>query len=222
MSHRSGTPDRAASIRSYRRIAAVYDAATRPIEAKRRRAIGLLALRPGDAVLDVACGTGAAFAGLSAAVGASGRVIGIEHSPEMCALARQRVAELGLRNVVLVEAAAEEVAIPGPVDAVFFAYAHDVLQSRAALDNVFAAARPGARVVSVGAKLFPRRLAWLDPWVRWRTRDFLSTPAALGCPWRLLAEYVPDFSVVEVTYLGSGYAGFGRFARATIAAPPCT
>jgi SAM-dependent methyltransferase len=211
MAPRRGSPDRAASISGYRRLASAYDAATRRIEAKRRRAIGLLAPRPGETVLDVACGTGAAFAQLSRAVGDSGRVIGVEHSAEMCSLARRRVAELGLGNVILVEAAAEEARIPGPVDAVLFAYAHDVLQSRAALDNVFAAARPGARVASAGAKLYPRWLAWLNPWLLWRTRHYLSAPGALECPWRLLAEHVPDFAVREATLVGSGYIGSGIY-----------
>lgn len=68
-------------------------------------------------------------------------------------------------------ALAEEARIPGPLDAVLFSYAHDVLQSPAALRNVLASARPGARVASVGAKLYPRPLSFLNFWVRWRVHD---------------------------------------------------
>jgi len=140
-----GGPDRAAALAHYRKTAHRYDASAWRIESKRTRAIGLLALNAGDTVLDVACGTGAALPLLSAR---AGRVIGVEQSPEMMALARKRVAALGLANVELVEAPIEEARIPGPVDALLFSYAHDVLRSPAALARVFDAARPGARVVS--------------------------------------------------------------------------
>ena len=204
-------PDRSLALESYRRIAAAYDAATRRIEGKRRRAIALLDLRQGETVLDAACGTGAAFEVLSKAVGPTGRVIGVEQSPEMAKLARRRVAALGLGNVVLIEGPLEEADIPGPVDAVLFCYAHDVLRSPAALRNVFASVRAGARAVSAGAKLFPRWLAFLDPWVRWRARHYMSTPEGLDQPWNLLTEYVPDFAVREVTVIGSGYIGCGTY-----------
>ena len=219
-------PDRGRALERYRRLARRYDAATRGIDRKRRRAIDLLRLEPGETVLDAACGTGSALAPLARAVGPGGRVIGVEQSPEMIAIARQRCAALGLDNVILLEAPVENARIAGPSDAVLFSFAHDVLQSRAALANVFAAARPGARVVSVGAKLYPRWLSFLDFWVRWRVRDYVSTLEGLERPWRLLAEFVPDFTVAEVSYLGSGYIGGGSYPgiaakRASIAAPLC-
>lgn len=202
-------PDRGRALERYRRLARRYDAATRGIDRKRRRAIDLLRLQPGETVLDAACGTGLALEQLARAVGPGGRVIGVEQSPEMIAIARRRCAALGLDNVILLEAPMENARIAGPSDAVLFSFAHDVLQSRAALANVFAAVRPGARVVSVGAKLYPRWLSFLNFWVRWRVRDYVSTREGLERPWRLLAEFVPDFTIAEVTYFGSGYIGSG-------------
>jgi len=209
----TGPPDRARALRSYRRLAPGYDEATRLIARKRRRAIELLRLAPGDTVLDAACGTGAALEALSRAVGFEGRVIGVELSPQMIAQARERVGRLGLRNVELIKAPMEEAAIPGPVDAVLFSYAHDVLRSRAALSNIFAVARPGAGVAAVGAKLYPPALSLLNFWVRWRIRRYVTTLEGLEAPWSLLAGYVPDFAVAEVTLLGSGYVGGGTFPR---------
>lgn len=220
-----GRTDRVRALESYRRLAPRYDAATRAIGRKRQRAIELLKLVPGAAVLDVACGTGIALPELARAVGTGGRVVGVEQCPEMISAARRRVAALGLANVTLVQAPAEEASIPGPVDAVLFSFAHDVLQSRAALSNVFAAALPGARVASVGAKLYPRWLSILDFWVRWRIRDYVSTLDGLERPWGLLSEYVPDFVVADVTYLGSGYVGVGSYPahgkRSASDALPC-
>lgn len=206
-----GSPDREYALERYRSLARGYDDATRRIERKRLLAIELLRLGPGDSVLDAACGTGSALAALSRAVGREGRVVGVEQSAEMIAIARERCAALDLRNVSLVESPMEQAHIPGPLDAVLFSYAHDVLHSPAALRNVFAAARPGARVASVGAKLYPSALSFLNFWVRWRVRNYVSTLEGLERPWRLLEAYVPDFTLAEVTYLGSGYVGRGSY-----------
>lgn len=211
MARTQGSPDREYALEHYRSLARGYDDATRGIARKRRSAIELLRLQPGDTVLDAACGTGSALPALSRAVGREGCVVGVEQSAEMMTIARERCAALELRNVSLVESPVEEARIPGSVDALLFSYAHDVLQSPAALRNVFAAARPGARVASVGAKLYPPALSFLNFWVRWRMRNYVSTLEGLERPWRLLEAYVPDFALAEVTYLGSGYVGSGNY-----------
>ena len=226
MRQRSGSPDRNYALDRYRDLAHRYDIATAGIDRKRRRAIELLQLQPGQTVLDAACGTGLALEALARLVGPRGRVIGVEQSPEMIAIAHQRCAALGLQNVILLEAPVEDARIPGPLDALLFSFAHDVLQSPAALANAFAATHPGARVASAGAKLYPRWLFFLDFWVRWRVRNYVSTLEGLERPWRLLEKYVPDFTVAETTYFGSAYLGSGNYpgaipARASIAAPQC-
>jgi SAM-dependent methyltransferase len=50
---------------------------------------------PGERVLDVACGTGIVTRRLPAAVGAEGRVVGLDISPEMLAVAKSRPAPDG-------------------------------------------------------------------------------------------------------------------------------
>jgi ubiquinone/menaquinone biosynthesis C-methylase UbiE len=59
-------------------VAESYDALTAAGDAYRRRAVEALALRPGEAVLDVGCGTGLNLPALCARVGPRGRVIGID------------------------------------------------------------------------------------------------------------------------------------------------
>ena len=55
------------------------------------RAVSDLAPRQGSAVLDAGCGTGRALPALLAAVGPSGRVVGLDLTPEMLDVARQQL-----------------------------------------------------------------------------------------------------------------------------------
>ncbi len=65
------------------------------------------AVAPGERVLEVGCGTGAATLPLAEAVGDSGRVVGIDLSEPMLAVARRHVAESGRRNISLLHADAQ-------------------------------------------------------------------------------------------------------------------
>jgi ubiquinone/menaquinone biosynthesis C-methylase UbiE len=182
----------------------------------RERTIAALELRSGDAVLDVACGTGLSFPMLAAAVGSTGRVAGIELSPDMARLAKDRIARRGWRNVRLIEAAAEHASLGGPFDAVLFNFTHDVLQSPAALAHIFAATKPGARVAVSGSKLFPWWLAPANALVRRINAPYVTTFAGLDRPWRLLANYVPDLRVRAALW-GAGYLAYGRYISAALA-----
>ena len=72
--------------------------------AGRTRGIAALAPGVGQQVLDVGCGTGLNFSGLQERVGPSGRIVGIDRSPEMLERARRRAAARGWTNVILVQA----------------------------------------------------------------------------------------------------------------------
>jgi len=54
----------------------------------------------------------------------------------------------------------------GAFDAVLFNFTHDVLQSDAALANIFAACIPGARIAIACSKLLPWYLAPCNAFVR--------------------------------------------------------
>ncbi len=194
----------------YRNLAAGYDRSARRTMALRRRTIESLRLQPGDTVVDAGCGTGLGFGLLLAAVGASGRVIGIEASPEMMALARQRVEAAGWRNVLLVESPAESARWPLSADALLFNYVHDILRSAEALDALLSQVRPGARVAAAGIKHPPR---WLDPlrlYRRYKSRACYSRYEGLDRPWDLLQRRVPGLRV-EPTLFGTGYIAWGTF-----------
>ena len=64
----------------------------------RRLAVRAAAVRPGDAVLDVCCGTGDLAVELRRAVGPSGRVVGLDFSPQMLAVAGRKSAAVEWRE----------------------------------------------------------------------------------------------------------------------------
>lgn len=81
---------------------AATDAALGPFGDEARRRLGLA---EGERVLDLGCGAGMSLVALAQDVGGTGRVTGIDVSPDLVSLARNRTAELP--NVQIVEADAE-------------------------------------------------------------------------------------------------------------------
>lgn len=199
---------RATALEQYHRRAAHYDAELALFEPLRIEAVSLLGLQAGQRVLDVGCGTGLSFELLERQVGPRGAVVGIEQSPDMLQLARERVAAHGWRNVTLLAAPAEEAHVHGEMDAAMFHFTHDVLREPRALDNVLRHLRPGARVVSVG-------LQWAPGWA-WPANCFVALAAlysissfdGLARPWDLLARRLQGFEL-HTTLLGGIYVGSG-------------
>lgn len=207
-------PNRRLAVQRYESYAKTYDReqARNPVVGRnRKQVIELLRLQRGDTVLDVGCGTGLNFPLLQDAVGAEGRIIGIDLSPDMLAQARERAAAQGWQNVTLTESAIEDAAIPAEFDAVLFCLTHDVLQSPEALENVFRQAKPGARVASLGFKWAPW---WALPWnyMIWNlTRRSVTTRENFGRPWRNLERYARDMQT-ETAFLGALYLAWGTAA----------
>src|ERR1700690_3745087 len=87
----------AAAIRdAYRRWSSFYDVVFGGVSsAGRKRAADLVNRLPGRTVLEVGVGTGLALPRYTP----DKRIVGIDLSADMLALARRRVADLGLRNV---------------------------------------------------------------------------------------------------------------------------
>jgi demethylmenaquinone methyltransferase/2-methoxy-6-polyprenyl-1,4-benzoquinol methylase len=200
---------RAQSVAKYRRRAAGYDATCGPTWPIRERTVAVLGLQPGERVLDVGCGTGLSLPLLRERVGGAGAVYGFDQSPEMLAQARARVAAAGRGNVQLYEVPAQALALPAPVDALFFHYTHDILRSPSAVRALLACARPGARVAIAGIKYFPWWLAPLNPWVYFKNRGYNGAPGELRAPWDRIAPQLRDWRIEPVQF-GMGYIGTGR------------
>src|ERR1700728_2574877 len=84
----------------------LYPAPGYPQRAQRLRAVQALGLRPGDTVVDIACGTGLNFPLLEKVVGPGGRIVGVDLTDAMLARAQDRIAANGWGNVSLVPAGA--------------------------------------------------------------------------------------------------------------------
>jgi ubiquinone/menaquinone biosynthesis C-methylase UbiE len=201
-------PDRTAALAQYRRRAGVYDLELALFEPIRQRALQRLDLRRGQTVLDVGCGTGLSFAGLWAGVGAGGRIVGIEQSPDMLAKARERVAQHRWKNVRLVQSAIAEAPLRGRADAAFFHLTHDILRDPEALAHVVRHLKPGARVVASGLK-------WSQGWafpvnfvVLAAARHSVTTLEGLEAPWSHLAALIGDLRI-ESAYAGGVFVASG-------------
>lgn len=177
-------------------------------EGVRKRAVAALQLKTGQTVIDVGCGTGASFARLGAAVGRDGRVVGVDQSAGMLAVAAKRIADAGWTNIELIEAPAQEAEIPDADAAIFF-FTHDLMRTPAALDKATTAVRHGGRVVTAGAK---RPSLWLAPIAlaaQLIMRRYVTTDEGLARPWDLLADRLEDVTS-ESLLLGAIYLVAGR------------
>lgn len=212
MTQGSDAPDGAKAIDQYRHHADGYDASAQRTMALRLRTIDKLALRTGDRVLDVASGTGLSFPILRDAVGAEGKVIGIDISPEMSVLARKRVSEAGWDNVAVLESSIDSAEIPGPLDAILFNFTHDVMRSPAALQRIFGAARPGARIAIAGMKYMPWWLAPFNVVVRAKARPYMTTFEGLEKPWDIALPHLSEFEWTSELF-GIAYLGWGRLKQ---------
>ncbi|MFJ2543805.1 class I SAM-dependent methyltransferase [Microbacterium sp. NPDC087589] len=204
----------AALMRRYGVGARWYDVLSgeRPVyRAGRQAGISLLSLSPGDAVVDLGCGTGLNFALLLEATAPSGIVIGVDRSPEMLAVAQRRIDREGWGDRVrLIRADAAELrpeavarvvtelrgGDDGRADALLATYSLSVITEReGAWRRARACLRPGARACIVDMQ---------PPHGVWRA---FSPLARLACatggadisarPWRMLERDAVDPSSVR-------------------------
>src|SRR5437763_9253134 len=83
-----------------------------PVAPVRDWLLARLAAKPGETMLDIACGGGELSEALSPQVGDSGRVIATDFAAQMIAAARRRGEQLGLSNVEYREMDAEQMDLP--------------------------------------------------------------------------------------------------------------
>jgi trans-aconitate methyltransferase len=204
----SSTPARVRPL-TYSQHAQDYDRLTRAFTGVRRAIVGALPLSPGEVVLDVGCGTGLCFPMLLDKVGRHGHIVGIDASPQMLAVARDRVAQQGWRNITLVRTPIDQASIPVTADAALLCAVHDVLRSPQALRRVVESLRPAAWVAAGGGK-------WAQPWmvpfnaqVKMLHAPFVDSFEGFDRPWSHLEQLLNDVHVDEMAW-GTGFVATGQ------------
>lgn len=201
----------------YRRRAAWYDISANLYYligfrelAYRRRAVARLGLRRGDTVVEIGCGTGLNFGLIEERIGAEGRLVGVDLSPEMLAGAAARVQRNRWHNVELVQAAAAHYVFPERVDGILSTFA---LTLEPAYDRVIAngakALAPGRRWVVADLRIPRTWLRRLAPLLIVLVRPFaVSLKVAERQPWASIARRLSD-TTYEEAYLGIVYFASG-------------
>ncbi len=205
--HRPARP--VTRLPAYSEQARSYEQRTVAFQSYRRTVVEALPVRPGQVVLDVGSGTGLCSGLLQEKVGPQGGVVGIEESPEMVAVARERIANEGWRNVSVVEAPVEDAQLAVTADAALFCAVHDILQSPGALRNVLARLRPGAWVAAGGGKWAARWMVGVNLQARMLHAPYVRSFDGFDRPWRHLERLIEDVQIRELA-LGSGYIMTGH------------
>ncbi|HEV7184012.1 MAG: class I SAM-dependent methyltransferase [Actinomycetales bacterium] len=212
-------------IEIYRKKAKHYDVTSRlypapgyPQRVQRLRAVQALGLRPGDTVVDVACGTGLNFSLIQEAIGRGGRIVGVDLTDAMLARAGERVEANGWSNVSLVQADAADFGFPAEVDAILSTYAMTQVSE---CGQVIA---HGAAALSGGGRWVVLDLKIPDSTPRWLSRlgvAAVPTSASLDewvarRPWETIRAAMQDLADPSWTELCFGTAflaaGSGRMS----------
>lgn len=212
-------------IETYRRKAKHYDIISRlypapgyPQRAQRLRAVEALGLRPGDSVVEIACGTGLNFQLLEEVIGPDGRIVGVDLTDAMLAQAGVRIQRNGWSNISLVQADAADFDFPAGVDAILSTYAlSQVPECAEVIARGAAALSGGGRWVVLDLKLpanippwlarlgtaVVRPFAYIDDWIMRR-------------PWEVIRaamqEELADVSWTELCF-GTAFLAAGPPAR---------
>jgi demethylmenaquinone methyltransferase/2-methoxy-6-polyprenyl-1,4-benzoquinol methylase len=188
-------------IETYRKKAKHYDVTSRfypvpgyPQRAQRLRAVQALGLRPGDSVVDIACGTGLNFSLIEQAIGPQGRIIGVDLTDAMLAQARHRIETNGWSNISLVQADAAEFDFPTEVDAILSTYAlSQVPECGDVIANGAAALCRGGRWVVLDLEVPDNAPQWLAQLGSALVRPFASIDEwIVRRPWEAIRAALQD------------------------------
>ena len=220
-------------LETYRKKAKHYDITSRlypvpgyPQHAQRLRAIQALGLRPGDTVVEIACGTGLNFSLIEQVIGPGGRIVGIDLTDAMLAQAQHRIEANGWSNISLVQADAAEFDFPTDVDAILSTYA---LTQVPECGDVIA---HGAAALSRGGRWVVLDLKVSENAPRWLVQLGIALARPLGSidewivrrPWETIRAAMQD-CLVDLAwtelFFGTAFLAAGsRGSRRTVVEPP--
>lgn len=117
---------------------------------KPREVMDALDLKPGEVIADIGSGSGYFALRLAHHVGPTGRVYGVDISPDMIRHLNQRARDAGLQNVATILAPPNDPLLPQPVDRFFIADVWHHIEDRPAyLTRMKDRLKPGGQVVMI-------------------------------------------------------------------------
>ncbi len=168
----------------------------------RHDAILALNVRPGECVLDLACGGGPNFKGTTTGLGANGLLVGMDYSLGMLKQADQRVKHYHWSNIALFLGNAALLPFAdGVFDRVICTYALKIIPPyREALDEVARVLKPGGVFIVLDGKLDSGVTHFINPLAQWVARGVMSD---LARP--LLDQIVQRFQDVRIREYDFGH-----------------
>lgn len=179
--------------------------------AYRKMAVDALDLKRGDTVVEIGCGTGLNFPLLRAAVGPEGKIVGIDLSPEMLAIAGERIKRNNWNNIELVHSDAATYQFPNAVDGVISTGALTYIpQYDQVIERGAKALAPGKRFVIVDFKK-PAN------WPLWLIKVFFFTMRPFGVtlditerhPWESIGRHLRTVQFKQL-FFGGAYICIGE------------
>ncbi len=180
----------------------------------RRDTVESLSLKPGDTVVDLACGTGLNFPLLEEAVRREGRIIGVDLSDAMLEKARDRVVAAGWGNIELVQADIAEYVFPCQVAGILSTFAMCLLpEFDDTIHRAASALGPGGRLAILDIKSPEHWPDWMARLTAWINRPFgVSVEGTRRQPWRSVKRYLTQIYFREY-YFGYLYLSVGEAPR---------
>jgi demethylmenaquinone methyltransferase/2-methoxy-6-polyprenyl-1,4-benzoquinol methylase len=179
--------------------------------AYRENAVKTLGLKHGDTVVEIGCGTGLNFSLLEKEIGREGKIVGVDLTDAMLAVAQERVRRNGWSNVELAQSDATSFSFPQGVDGIIstFALTH-VADYEKVIRAGSDALRPGGHFVILDFKLASTWISRLAPLLVLTLRPFgVTIDLAARHPWEALKKYFVDVAVHEL-YGGIAYIAVGN------------
>lgn len=189
----------------------LYPLAGFQVRRYRRETVQALHLRPGDTVVDLGCGTGLNFPWLQSAVGADGKIVGVDLTDPMLEQARQRVHNAGWKNVELIQSDMTQFAFPAAVSGILSTFAITLVPE---YDQVI---RTAAEALAPAGSMAILDLKRPEGWPDWAVRfaAWLNKPFGVSLelegrqPWKSIRRHLNEVLFREY-YFGTLYLAVGE------------
>lgn len=173
--------------------------------AYRKNAVKLLNLQPGDTVVEIGCGTGLNFQYFQEQIGPTGRIIGVDLTPDMLSAARKRCKKHNWSNVELIEQNAALFEFPKNVGGIISTFALTLMpEYKLIIEKAAGSLSPEKNMVLLDIKLpdWPKLLIELAVLL---LRPFgVSLDLGQRHPWEDMQQTFGNLRMYEI-YLGGVY-----------------